>query len=81
MDRGAWWAAVHGVAQSRTPLKRLSSNSRQSLSKTQCNQSAPRGGVSLAEIGSLSGRVVGGRYNWTFINISGKGFQKSILGW
>ena len=24
MDRGAWWAAVHGVAQSRTQLKRLS---------------------------------------------------------
>ena len=23
MDRGAWWAAVHGVAQSRTRLKRL----------------------------------------------------------
>ena len=24
-DRGAWWATVHGVAQSRTRLKRLSS--------------------------------------------------------
>ena len=24
MDRGAWWAAVHGVAQSQTQLKRLS---------------------------------------------------------
>ena len=24
MDRGAWWAAVHRVAQSRTQLKRLS---------------------------------------------------------
>ena len=24
MDKGAWWAAVHGVAQSRTWLKRLS---------------------------------------------------------
>ena len=23
-DGGAWWAAVHGVAQSRTRLKRLS---------------------------------------------------------
>ena len=29
MDRGAWWAAVYGVAQSRTRLKRLSSSSRQ----------------------------------------------------
>ena len=26
-DRGAWWAAVCGVAQSRTRLKRLSSSS------------------------------------------------------
>ena len=26
-DRGAWWAAVHGVAQSRTRLKWLSSSS------------------------------------------------------
>ena len=24
VDRGAWWAAVHGVAQSQTQLKRLS---------------------------------------------------------
>ena len=27
-DRGAWWAAVFGVAQSRTQLKQLSSSSR-----------------------------------------------------
>ena len=27
MDRGAWWAAVYGVAQSQTWLKRLSSSS------------------------------------------------------
>ena len=27
-DRGAWWAAVYGVAQSRTQLKQLSSSSR-----------------------------------------------------
>jgi len=26
-DRGAWWAAVYGVAQSQTRLKRLSSSS------------------------------------------------------
>ena len=28
MDGGAWWAAVYGVAQSWTRLKRLSSSSR-----------------------------------------------------
>ena len=27
MDGGAWWAAVYGVAQSRTRLMRLSSSS------------------------------------------------------
>ena len=26
MDGGAWWAAVYGVAKSRTRLKRLSSS-------------------------------------------------------
>ena len=32
-DGGAWWAAVYGVAQSRTQLKRLSSSSSGSSSK------------------------------------------------
>src|SRR5574340_955152 len=32
-DSGAWWAAVYGVAQSRTRLKRLSSSSMSSLEK------------------------------------------------
>ena len=32
-DRGAWWAAVYGVAQSRTQLKRLSSSSSRGLLK------------------------------------------------
>ena len=30
-DGGAWWAAVYGVAQSRTRLKRLGSSGRQTL--------------------------------------------------
>ena len=30
-DRGGWWAAVYGVAQSRTRLKRLSSSSSRQL--------------------------------------------------
>ena len=35
-DRGAWWAAVYGVAQRRTRLKRLSSSSSSpSMGKTQ----------------------------------------------
>ena len=32
-DRGAWWAAVYGVAQSQTRLKRLSSSSSKMCSK------------------------------------------------
>ena len=32
-DGGAWWAAVSGIAQSRTRLKRLSSSSMSSLEK------------------------------------------------
>ena len=33
MDGGAWWAAVYGVAQSWTRLKRLSSSSSSNISK------------------------------------------------
>ena len=32
-DRGAWWAAVSGVAQSQARLKRLSSSSSSSIAK------------------------------------------------
>ena len=34
-DRGVWWAAVYGVAQSRTRLKRLSSSSKQGVARCQ----------------------------------------------
>ena len=33
MDGGAWWAAIYGVAQSRTRLKRLSSSSRTKIGR------------------------------------------------
>ena len=35
-DEGAWWAAVYGVTQSRTPLKRLSSSSSSSSHSNNC---------------------------------------------
>ena len=35
-DRGAWWAAVYGVAQSRPRLKRLSSSSSSPSSENRC---------------------------------------------
>ena len=31
-DSGAWWAAIYGVAESRTQLKRLSSSSSKEIS-------------------------------------------------
>ena len=34
-DEGAWWAAVYGIAQSRTRLKRLSSSSSSSMHQGQ----------------------------------------------
>ena len=37
MDRGAWWAAVYGVAQSWTRLKRLGSSS----SSSKANRGLP----------------------------------------
>ena len=36
MDRGAWWAVVYGVTQSRTRLKWLSSSSSSSSSDANC---------------------------------------------
>ena len=36
-DRGAWWAAVYGVAQSQTRLKRLSSRSSRQGSQACCS--------------------------------------------
>ena len=39
-DWGAWWAAVSGVAQSQTRLKRLSSSSRESESEEEIKTKA-----------------------------------------
>ena len=49
MDREAWWAAVYGVTQSRTQLKRLSSSSSSLVS------GSPRGLFSefVGRMGSL----------------------------
>ena len=33
MDRGAWWAAVHGVPKSRTPLKQPSMQSHKQVAR------------------------------------------------
>ena len=41
-DGGAWWAAVYGVAQSQTRLKRLSSSSRKPSKKPNINSVAEK---------------------------------------
>ena len=41
-DGGAWWAAVYGVAQSQTGLKRLSSSSSSSSSRLDSDISVKR---------------------------------------
>ena len=48
MGRGAWWAAVYGVAQSRTRLKRLSSSS-SSSSRAKERQFDPNFSLKIAE--------------------------------
>ena len=58
MDIGAWWAAVHGVAQSQTWLKRLSSSS--SSSKGFSGSSAgKKSAYNVWHLGFISGL---GRY-------------------
>ena len=42
-DGGAWWASVYGVAQSRTRLKQLSSNSISLLKRKVLHQQTPLG--------------------------------------
>ena len=49
-DGGAWWAAISGVAQSRTRLKQLSSSSR-----TKGKNPSSEGMVSLLPVGQVTG--------------------------
>ena len=44
MDGGAWWAAIYGVAQSRTLLKRLSRNAADLNANKNYNKVSPGSG-------------------------------------
>ena len=55
-DGGAWWAAVFGVAQSRTLLKQLSSSSSMTLLQGNQHFSVPRTGESEGH-GMLSAKA------------------------
>ena len=52
---GAWWAAVYGVAQSRTRLKRLSSSSSRAFQLTRVVKSLPARAGDLRDTGSIPG--------------------------
>ena len=59
-DGGAWWAAVYGVAQSRTRLKRLSSSSSSSRlinRKKKCREDPE---IPFQQVGILRRRIPNG---------------------
>ena len=58
-DRGAWWAAVYGVAQSWTRLKRLSSSSSSSKLRLKGTQVTGRGVGSPGGLASLRPTTLG----------------------
>ena len=79
-DGGAWWAAVYGVAQSRTRLKRLSSSSmvdvglppQLSGKESACSAgvggdacSIPGSGRSLEEVMATHSNILAQRILWT----------------
>ena len=50
MDRGIWWATVHGVSKSRTPLKRLSTQRSLGREDLLEKEMATRSGIPAWEI-------------------------------
>ena len=56
-DDGAWWAAVSGVTQSRTRLKRLSSSSRKDFIKLKLDSNAYKLESQIVEV------------HWQYFNI------------
>ena len=55
-DGGAWWAAVYGVTQSRTRLKRLSSSSSKGTFLAKMDTIKDRNGMGLTEAGDIKKR-------------------------
>ena len=77
-DRGAWWAAVYGVAESQTRLRRLRSNSSSSKKGSQVAlvvKNPPASARNVRDTGSIPvlGRSPGGghgnplQYSWAFL--------------
>ena len=55
VDRGAWWAAVYGAAQSRTRLKQLSSSSSRASQVTVVVNNLPANAGNVRTVGSIPG--------------------------
>ena len=73
MDRGAWWAIVHGVSQSQTRLKRLSSNSSEDLDTWKLKASNSLLFLLIFSSGFLSWEIVDGGSDLFWRSSSGYG--------
>ena len=62
-DRGAWWAAAYGVAQSQTQLKRLGSSSRTTVQRRQGFSDSSMGKESACNAGDASLIPGSGRFS------------------
>ena len=85
-DRGAWWAAVYGVAQSWTQLKRLNSSSSNELPKWAVIENLPANVGDTRDVGLIpgSGRSPGMRndnpFQYSFLeNSMGKGASQATV--
>ena len=79
-DGGAWWAAVYGVAQSQTQLKRLSSSSRKSFDSSmgKLSTTGPPGRVIRWGPSCFIDRSPMSVYSLEPVNFSRKDFQSSL---
>ena len=85
-DRRAWWAAVYGVAQSWTQLKRLNSSSSSELPKWAVIENLPANVGDTRDVGLIpgSGRSPGIRndnpFQYSFLeNSMGKGASQATV--
>ena len=74
-DGEAWWAAIYGVAQSRTRLKGLSSSSKEGHRRI---SGRPSGILERCEIEEFAERKGGCFASWEEAEVN---FQGKMLGW
>ena len=61
MDRGAWWAAVHGISESQTRLKRLTTHSGEQGRHSPCSnetQILVEGGGQIQQCAQMVGAIL-----------------------